>query len=111
MMYQLCKRWTFIKDDMGLPVDLSTTFRLYSVWLSCLQELTSWGGLWGGTYTLVYDIKERLEDLWAEHLFLPFSLCRTTPPPWLETALHAPYPYYVYGLFINKTTKGSSYIP
>ena len=74
-------------DDIGLPVDLSTTFRLYSVWLGCLQELFSWGGLWGGTSTLVYDIKERLEDLWAEHLFLPFSLWRTAPPPRLETAL------------------------
>ena len=48
----------------------------------CLQELTTWGGLLGGTYTLVYDIKERLENLGAEPHFLPFA-----PPPQLETAL------------------------
>ena len=47
----------------------------------CLQELTSWEGLWGGTYTLVYDIKERLENLRprGEPRFSPFSLGRTAP--------------------------------
>mgnify|MGYP001804458550 CR=1 FL=1 len=42
---------------------------------------------WGGTYTLVYDIKERLENLGVEPHFLPFSLMRDAPPPRLETAL------------------------
>ena len=44
--------------------------------------LTSRGGLWGGTYIVICDIKERLENIGAEpHYLAIFSraLCRTAP--------------------------------
>ena len=50
----------------------------------CRQDLTSWGGLGGGTYIVICDIKERLENIGAEPHYLLVAifsraLCRTAP--------------------------------
>ena len=41
---------------------------------SCLHDLASCGGLLGGTYTLIRDIKESLENLGQNNIFSHFLL-------------------------------------
>ena len=55
-----------------INVTMPTISTRYMHRQGCLQELTSWERLWGGTYYLVYDIKERFEKLGPEP-FLVFS--------------------------------------
>ena len=54
---------------------------MYSNMQGYVQDLTSREGLWGGTYTLVYDLKGRLENFGTETFFaIRFGAHRPSAP-------------------------------
>ena len=70
-----------------INVTMPTISTRYMHHQGCLQELTSWERLWGGTYNLVYDNSRRDLKTFGQNFFWYLVFRAHHPPPRPGTAL------------------------